>query len=198
MKAKNLWRKIVDAVKRLFGIKADGAEETTAYKEVSAALDKMLETFDEGLYQQYVGKKSTAFTGRTGQLSTDSTSGSLVQSATHSPADTLGVSFDAAKVRNFSQKARNNINNFKNGDNPIIAPQLETAFANLRKFFAMNYSGRSNYVVYDTPKGRMAFRLTDHNAFGKNFERDKAKQVPYYGYWGDEKELAALGIYFCY
>ena len=57
MKAKNLWRKIVDAVKRLFGIKADGAEETTAYKEVSAALDKMLETFDEGLYQQYVGKK---------------------------------------------------------------------------------------------------------------------------------------------
>ena len=46
----------------------------------------------------------------------------------------------------------------------------------MRKLFAMNYSGRSNYVVYDTPKGRMAFRLTDHNAFGKNFERDKAKQ----------------------
>ena len=188
----------MDAVKRLFGIKADGAEETTAYKEVSVALDKMLETFDEGLYQQYVGKKNTAFKGRTGQLSTDSTSGSLVRSATHSPTDTLGVPFDDAKVRRFSQSARNNVKKFKNGDAYVNNESLSKAYSDLRKLFAMSYSGRSNYVVYDTPKGRMAFRLTDHNAFGKNFERDKAKQVPYYGYWGDEKELAALGIYFCY
>ena len=102
LKAKNLWRKIVDAVKRLFGIKADGAEETTAYKEVSVALDKMLETFDEGLYQQYVGKKNTTFTGRTGHLSTNPTSGGLVRSATRSPKDTPGVPFDDAKIRNNS------------------------------------------------------------------------------------------------
>ena len=69
---------------------------------MSAAMDTILETSDERLYQQYVGKKNTAFTGRTGQLSTDSTSGSLVRSATHSPTDTLGVPFDAAKVRNIS------------------------------------------------------------------------------------------------
>ena len=70
--------------------------------EVSAAMDTILETSDERLYQQYVGKKNTAFTGRTGQLSTDSTSGSLVRSVHHSPTDTLGISFDAAKVRNNS------------------------------------------------------------------------------------------------
>lgn len=139
-------------------------------------MDKMLETFDEGLYQQYVGKKNTAFTGRTGQLSTDSTSGSHVRSATHSPTDTLGVPFDDAKVRRFSQSARNNVKKFKNGDAYVNNESLSKAYSDLRKLFAMSYSGRSNYVVYDTPKGRMAFRLTDHNAFGKNFERDKAKQ----------------------
>jgi hypothetical protein len=67
--------------------------------EVSAAMDTILETSDEGLYQQYVGKKNTAFTGRTGQFSTDSTSGSLVRSATHTPTDTLGISFGDAKVQ---------------------------------------------------------------------------------------------------
>jgi len=97
---------------------------------VSAAMDTILETSDERLYQQYVGKKNTAFTGRTGQLSTDSTSGSLVRSATHSPTDTLGVSFDAAKVQIIPRIARNNIKKIKNGDNPIIAQQFKTAFAN--------------------------------------------------------------------
>ena len=183
-------------MKRLFGIKADGAEETTAYKEVSAALDKMLETFDEGLYQQYVGKKNTTFTGRTGHLSTNPTSGGLVRSATRSPKDTPGVPFDDAKVRRISQSARNNVKKFKNGDAYVNNESLSKAYSDLRKLFAMSYSGRSNYVVYDTPKGRMAFRLTDHNAFGKNFERDKAKQVPYYGYWGRRERISGFGNLF--
>jgi len=85
---------------------------------VSAAMDTILETSDERLYQQYVGKKNTAFTGRTGQLSTDSTSGSLVRSVHHSPKDTLGVSFDAAKVqiipRIARKKSEDNTENIEN------------------------------------------------------------------------------------
>ena len=97
---------------------------------MSAAMDTILETSDERLYQQYVGKKNTAFTGRTGQLSTDSTSGSLVRSATHSPTDTQGIALDSAKVQIIPRIARNNIKKFKNEDNPIIAQQFKTAFAN--------------------------------------------------------------------
>lgn len=93
-------------------------------------MDTTLETSDEGLYQQYVGIKNTAFTGRTGQFSTDSTSGSLLRSATHSPTDTLGVPFDDAKVQIIPRIASNNIKKFKNEDNLIIAQQFKTAFAN--------------------------------------------------------------------
>ena len=98
---------------------------------MSAAIDTILETSDERLYQQYVGKKNTAFAGRTGQLSTDSTSDSLVRSATHSPTDTLGIALDAAKVRNNSPSARNNVKKFKNGDGYVSHKSLSKAYSGL-------------------------------------------------------------------
>lgn len=38
----------------------------------------------------------------------------------------------------------------------------------------MDYKGGSNYAVFNTPKGKMAFRLATHNAKGSNFKRDNA------------------------
>ena len=58
------------------------------------------------LPRQY-GQKNTAFTGSTGQFSTDASSGGLVRSAHRSPADTPGVSFDSAKVRKNAQSTKN-------------------------------------------------------------------------------------------
>lgn len=34
--------------------------------------------------------------------------------------------------------------------------------------------GASDYAVYNTPKGRFALRIADHNANGDNFEQDDA------------------------
>ena len=57
-------------------------------------------------------KKNTAFKGNTGQFSSDASSDGHVRSAHRSPADTPGVSFDSAKVRNITQKAKNYIKNY--------------------------------------------------------------------------------------
>ena len=97
------------------------------------------------------GKKNTAFNERTSQFSTDSSSSGLVQSAHRSSTDTPRVSFDDAKVRRISQKAKNNIKNFKNGDTEIKKGDISSVINELRKFFSMSYSGNSNYAVYDTP-----------------------------------------------
>ena len=39
----------------------------------------------------------------------------------------------------------------------------------------MTMSGATDYSVYNTPNGRFAFRLADHNANGDNFRQDNAK-----------------------
>ena len=48
--------------------------------------------------KQLVTKKFTAIEGKTGQFSTDFSSGGLVRSAHRSPTDTPGVPFDTAKI----------------------------------------------------------------------------------------------------
>ena len=86
---------------------------------MSAAMDTTLETSDEGLYQQYVGKKNTAFTGNTGQSGSDVSSGGLVRSALNIPTDTQGVPFDNAKVRKITQSTKSNIIKYNNRDAKI-------------------------------------------------------------------------------
>ena len=183
MQAKKLWKKVVGAIKQLFGIKTEGSKETSAFSEASSALDYLLDNFDGEAYYLYsgrratMGQKNTAVNESTGQSGADTRSGSVGRSASHSPAATLSVSFDAAKVRNFTQKAKRNIKNFLNGDNKISSEgHVNQVLGNLRRFFGMSYAGNSNYVVYDTPAGRLAFRLANHNARGDNFKRDNAQK----------------------
>ena len=72
-------------------------------------LNSIEKTYDKKNYFLPDSRKNTAFTGNTGQFSTDASSGGLVRSAHRSPADTPGVSFDAAKVQKNTQSTKNNI-----------------------------------------------------------------------------------------
>ena len=152
-------------------------------REAGAVTDEQIEQLNRDLGLQgedrqsnVVGKKIPSSQGRTSQFSTDSPSDGPVRSAHRSPTDTPGVAFDDAKVRKITSKATNNIKKFKNGDIPIDTRDVNKMLARVRQLLGMSYKGRSNYGVYDTPKGRFAFRLTEHNAFGDNFAQDNAPQ----------------------
>lgn len=176
LKQKRLWSRLVMGLKQLFGIKTDGSDSSTAYDELSSALDVILDSFDARLYERYTGKKIPSSQAGTGQLSTDSSSDGQVRSARRSPTDTPGVPFDAAKVRKITGTAKNNIKKFKNGDGYVDTRDVGKMLASLRRLFGMSYAGKSNYGVFDTPNGRFAFRLANHNAFGDNFAQDNAEQ----------------------
>ena len=121
------------------------------------------------------GKKNTAFAESTDQFSADASSGSLVQSAHHSPTATLSVPSDHAKLDNKTQKIKKNIRKFKNGDAHIETNGgIKTTLNDLRKFFGMDYKGNSNYVTFNTPYGTMTLRIAEHNAKGDNFARDNS------------------------
>ena len=120
-------------------------------------------------------KKNTAVAESTDQFSADAFSGSLVQSAHHSPTATLSVSSDLTKLDNKTQKIKKNIRKFKNGDAHIETNGcIKTTLNDLRKFFGMDYAGNSNYAVFNISNGTMAFRLSTHNANGENFAQDNA------------------------
>ena len=57
LKAKKLWRQLINGVKMLLGIKIPGvdASETDALTTLENALDKLIENFDINLYRRYIG-----------------------------------------------------------------------------------------------------------------------------------------------
>lgn len=87
----------------------------------------------------------------------------------------LNESKIGAKIQNTTKSAKNKLKKFNNGD---FSVRYNGTFAkirqDLRKLLALRLQGRFDYAVYDTPNGRFAFRLTDHNANGNNFEQDEA------------------------
>ena len=52
LKARNLWKRIVNGIKRLLGFESENAEQTTAEKEVLAALDTLLDNFTPEAYER--------------------------------------------------------------------------------------------------------------------------------------------------
>jgi len=106
-------------------------------------------------------------------------SGDVIHSILSNPTDTLQALDESdlsTKIRNTTQSAKNKLKKFFNGDFLI---NYNGTFAQirqgLRKLLSLNLEGRSDYAVYDTPNGKMAFRLTDHNANGNNFIQDDAE-----------------------
>ena len=85
-------------------------------------LNSIEKTYDKKNYFLPDSRKNTAFTGNTGQFSTDASSGGLVRNAHRSPADTPGVTSDSAKVRKNTKSAKK-IKNI-NGDEIITLSAL--------------------------------------------------------------------------
>ena len=148
LKKKNLWTRIVGAIKTIFGIKNDGTMQTTAFAQLDEALNNILDNFDQVLYDTYVGKKNTTVNSNTDQFKTDVTSGGLVQRPLRSPTATPGMSFDAAKVRKMTENAKDFIKKFRNGDKKInISGGIGSVISKLSRDLGLKYAGNSNYSV---------------------------------------------------
>ena len=115
---------------------------------------------------------------KTGQFLSESFSGDVLHPILSSPTDTLQAldeAFDAAKVAKITQSTKNKLKKFLNGDFFIdYNGNFSQIRRYLRKLLTMNMSGATDYSVYNTPKGRFALRIADHNANGDNFEQDDA------------------------
>ena len=114
-----------------------------------------------------------------GSILSEIISSDVIHSILSNPTDTLQALNESdlnAKIRNNTQSAKNKLKKFYNGD---FLVRYEGTFAqirqDLRKLLSLNLEGRSAYAVYETPNGKLAFRLTDHNANGNNFEQDDAE-----------------------
>ncbi len=59
---------------------------------------------------------------------------------------------------------------FRNGDESVRTGSLPDTLRDLGKIFKLKYEGRSRYATYEARIGNVVLRLSDHNAYGKNFQ----------------------------
>lgn len=129
----------------------------------------------KSLYQ-YIKEEINRGHQKNGSILSDSFSHDCLHYILSNPTDTLQTFNEAiANVRNNTQSAINKIRKFNNNDIKIDYNQNYNKIrVDLRKLFAMNMIGKTDYVVYETPKGKVALRLGEHNAKGDNFKQDNA------------------------
>ena len=109
-----------------------------------------------------------------GPSNSDSPSDNANSSITSSPTDTLRTSKnpDAKIIKNLTP-ILSKIRKFKNNDFVLnYSKGWNGVLVGLRKLLQLNYEGGSNYANYETPKGILSLRLSDHNANGNNFNTD--------------------------
>ena len=81
-----------------------------------------------------------------------------------------------ANIANVTKKAKKNLRDFKNGDLKIgEIKSLSDVMQKLHDYLGMGYRGRGMYATYDTQNGTVDLRVNDHNAYGKNFEKNGAE-----------------------
>jgi hypothetical protein len=66
LKAKNVWKKFIDGVLKVLGLKEDGATQSDALTEMESALDKILSSAERGeldnTYESFVGQLADGYT----------------------------------------------------------------------------------------------------------------------------------------
>ena len=73
-----------------------------------------------------------------------------------------------------ASEVKRRIQTYRNGDITVRVNDIPTLLRDLGTLFRMRYMGRSRYATYEAQIGDITFRLSDHNASGANFNRDKA------------------------
>jgi len=73
-----------------------------------------------------------------------------------------------------ASEVKRRIQTYRNGDITVRVNDIPTLLRDLGTLFRMRYMGRSRYATYEAQIGDITFRLSDHNASGANFSRDKA------------------------
>ena len=73
-----------------------------------------------------------------------------------------------------ASEVKRRIQTYRNGDITVRVNDIPTLLRDIGALFKMRYMGRSRYATYEAKIGNILFRLSDHNASGANFSRDKA------------------------
>lgn len=117
---------------------------------------------------------------KTGPILSESFSSDVLHSILGSPTDTvvqaLNEAFDEAKIDNITHSTKNMLKKFFNHDFIIdYQEKFGVIRSNLRRLLSLKMIGASDYAIYNTPNGKFALRIADHNANGNNFKQDDAK-----------------------
>lgn len=174
------------------GISPDGkiqkqvGESDKGNREVYEAAKGMLEATgvrvhevsDEEAQAMLRRKKETPVAGQPNRANEKLTSGSVLLSAVGDSSSNANVPSEvSAKIIKDTQKAKNNLNKFKNGDAQIDISTLPNLFKSIGSLLSMRSNGGSRYTVLRTDGGNtVAIRLSDHGANGNNFKRDGADE----------------------
>ena len=120
--------------------------------------------------------KKTPLTGQPNRANEKPTSGSVLASIRRDSSSNPTTSKQAsAKVKNDTQSAKNKIKKYFNGDFLISKTDVNKAFADFGKMFAMQDKGGSRYSILQTNSGKtIAIRISNHTAKGDNFKQDNA------------------------
>ncbi len=128
--------------------------------------------------KQYYTQKKNHSQQKSGPALSETFSSDVTHFIWGSPTDTHpALNESDTKVQNNSLSAKNNIKKYHNNDFKVnYNGSYEQIRVDLRRLLSLKKSGVSDYTIYITPKGRLAFRLTNHNAKGDNFSQDNADQ----------------------
>ena len=120
--------------------------------------------------------KKTPLIGQPNRANEKPTSGSVLASIRRDSSSNATTSKQAsAKVKNDTQSAKNKIKKYFNGDFLISKTDVNKAFADFGKMFAMRDKGGSRYSILQTNSGKtIAIRISNHTAKGDNFKQDNA------------------------
>ena len=143
-------------------MRESGIEVITDNNEVQRVLDRE--------------NKKTPLIGQPNRANEKPTSGSVLASIRRDSSSNPTTSKQAsAKVKNDTQSAKNKIKKYFNGDFLISKTDVNKAFADFGKMFAMQDKGGSRYSILQTNSGKtIAIRISNHTAKGDNFKQDNA------------------------
>ena len=140
----------------------------------SEAEEKRVDALENDLVADFDSEEFDSSASERRTLNVDSAEGSNRKTAkVRLPTITNSQSNDAGIVSVSEDEVKRAIQRFRNGDWDVSYGNVMNTLSDIGKLFKMSYAGRSRYGHFYIAKiGKLVIRLSDHNAYGSNFEKD--------------------------
>ncbi len=159
LKAKKLWRQVINGIKRILGIQIPGveSEQTDALNVLENALEVLLDNLDINTFNRYKGAglfSKMVFMYK--KKSPDTVAPTKVVNAPAVPSDYI------TNIKELQEIYKNRRDNKARGFITDVSRQL-----------GLNKEGSSHYRTFATPIGDITFRISNHNAVVSNFDKNE-------------------------